>query len=196
MRGDMFTFAVFDSKIRRSERLTLERNVEIVTDSDKKKIVRIHEIRFKGKRSIDWRQVREYLKDYVGAAYEISETKDLIYIGSDLPDEYTGSRYTHKLMGTLAKAKANVTQGIPELLETARSKRFWENRDQRHIRNARYGWYRYDACFELPVYGEKGEFERYNRFRATILIRHSADGKKYLYDILDIKKETSNSFNS
>ena len=87
MRGDMFTFAVFDSKIRRSERLTLERNVEIVTDSDKKKIVRIHEIRFKGKRSIDWRQVREYLKDYVGAAYEISETKDLIYIGSDLPDE-------------------------------------------------------------------------------------------------------------
>ncbi len=81
----------------------MERNVEIVTDSDKKKIVRIHEIRFKGKRSIDWRQVREYLKDYVGAVYEISETKDLIYIGSDLPDEYTGSRYTHKLMGTLAK---------------------------------------------------------------------------------------------
>ena len=174
----------------------MERNVEIVTDSDKKKIVRIHDIRFKGKRSIDWRQVREYLKDYVGAAYEIDETKDIIYIGSDLPDEYTGSRYTYKLMGTLAKAKANAAQGIPELLETAGNKRFWENRDQRHIRNAWFGWYRYDTCFELPVYSEKGEVERYNRFRATMLIRHSADGKKYLYDILDIKKETSNSFNS
>ena len=183
-------------KIRRSVRPTLERNVEIVTDSEKKKIVKIHDIRFKGKRSIDWRQVREYLKDYVGVAYEIAETKDIIYIESDLPDEYAGSKYTHKLMGTLAKTKANAAQGIPELLETAGNKRFMENRDQRHIRNARYGWYRYDAYFELPVYDEDGEIERYNRFRATMLIRHSADGKKYLYDMLDIKKETSNSLGS
>lgn len=133
----------FYSKIRRSERLTLERNVEIVTDGEKKKIVRIHNIRFKGKRSIDWGKVREYLKDYVGAAYEIAETKDIIYIGSDLPDEYSGSRYTYKLMGTLAKAKANAAQGIPELLETAVNKRFLENRDPRHIRNAGHGWYRF-----------------------------------------------------
>ena len=114
----------------------MERNVEIVTDSEKKKIVRIHNIRFKGKRSIDWGQVREYLKDYVGATHEIAETKDIIYIESDLPDEYSGSRYTYKLLGTLAKAKANAAQGIPELLETAGNKRFLENRDPRHIRNA------------------------------------------------------------
>ena len=139
----------------------------------------------KGKRSIDWRQVREYLKDYIGTVCEIAETKDIIYIGSDLLDEYTGSRYTYKLKGTLAKAKANVAQGIPELLETAGNKRFWENLDERHIRNAQHGWYRYDARFELPVYGEKGEFKRYNRFKATMLIRYSADGKKYLYNILD-----------
>ena len=132
------------------------------TDNGKKKIVRIHDIRFKRKRSIDWKQVREYLKDYVDAVYEIAETKDIIYIGSDLSDEYTGSRYTYKLMGTLAKTKANVAQGIPELLETAGNKRFMENRDPRHIRNARYGWYRYDAYFELPVYDEDGEIERYN----------------------------------
>ena len=174
----------------------MESNVEIVTDSEKKKIVRIHDIRFKGKRSIDWRQVREYLKDYVGTAFEITVTKDIIYIGSDLPDEYTGSRYTYKLMGTLAKAKANAVQGIPELLETAVNMRFMENRDQRHIRNAWYGWYRYDAYFELPVYDEDGKIERYNRFRATMLIRHSVDGKKYLYDMLDIKKETSNPLSS
>ena len=41
---------------------------------------------------------------------------------------------------------------------------------------------------------KRKEAERYNRFRATMLIRHSTDGKKYLYDVLDIKKETSNSF--
>ena len=187
---------IFDSKIRRSERLTLERNIEMVTDSEKKKIVRIHNIMFKGKRSIDWGQVREYLKDYVGATHEIAETRDIIYIGSDLPDEYSASRYTYKLMGTLAKAKANAAQGIPELLETAVNKRFLENRDPRHIRNAGYGCYRYDAYFELPIYNEDGEIERYNRFRATMLIRHSANGKKYLYDMLDIKKETSNSLSS
>ena len=196
MRGYKFRHTIFDSKIRRGERLILERNVEIVTGGDKKKIVRIYDIRFQGKRSIDWRQVREYLKNYVGAVYEIAETKDIIYIGSDLPDEYTGSRYTYKLMGTLAKAKANVAQGIPELLETAVNKRFLENRDPRHIRNAQYGWYRYDAYFELPVYDEDREIERYNCFRATMLIRHSADGKKYLYDILKIKKETSNPLSS
>lgn len=30
-------------------------------------------------------------------------------------------------------------------------------------------------------------------FKARLLIRHAASGKKYLYDILEIKKETSKS---
>ena len=36
----------------------------------------------------------------------------------------------------------------------------------------------------LPVYDESGDIERYNVF-------HARDGKLYLYDILRIKKETS-----
>ena len=32
---------------------------------------------------------------------------------------------------------------------------------------------------------------RYNVFRARLLINHAQNGKKYLYDILTIKKETS-----
>ena len=39
----------------------------------------------------------------------------------------------------------------------------------------------------------KGELERYNVFHASMLVRHSNDGKLYLYDVIDIKKETSNS---
>ena len=35
--------------------------------------------------------------------------------------------------------------------------------------------------------------ERYNIFHASMLVRHSNDGKLYLYDVIDIKKETSNS---
>ena len=65
-----------------------------------------------------------------------------------------------------------------------------------HIRDAANGWYRYNSRFALPVYDENGEVERYNVFHASMLIRHDADGKMYLYDIMDIKKETSNPFES
>lgn len=171
----------------------MNRNIEIITDQNGKKRVRIKDILFKGKRSINWDEVKEYLKEYVGDLYIVAEEGDVIYIGSDLPDEYTGSRYTHKLMGTIAKAKANASQGIPEMMEIATNKRHVENLDKRHIRNARYGWYRYDTRFELPVIDENGTIVRYNSFCATMLIRHSSNDKMYLYDILNIKKETSNS---
>ena len=41
------------------------------------------------------------------------------------------------------------------------------------------------------VYGDNEDIERYNVFHASLIIRHANDGKMYLYDILDIKKETS-----
>jgi hypothetical protein len=174
----------------------LKRNVEIITESNGKKIVRIKDIRFKGKRSIDWEDVKSYLKEYIGDMYKTFDGEDMIFIGADLPNEYTGSRYTYKLMGAIAKAKANAAQGIPEMIEIADNKRFRENQDERHVRNARYGWYRYDSRFEIPVLDEMGNIERYNLFKATMLVRHSADGKMYLYDVLDIKKEMSNSLDS
>ena len=36
-----------------------------------------------------------------------------------------------------------------------------------------------------------GENKVHNVFHASMIIRHANDGKKYLYDIIDIKKETS-----
>lgn len=46
--------------------------------------------------------------------------------------------------------------------------------------------------FAMPVYSDKGELERYNVFHVSLIVRHSEDGKMYLYDIIDIKKETGN----
>lgn len=63
----------------------------------------------------------------MGEFYEIADTKDIVYIGNDLPDEYAGSRYTYSLKGANAKAKANASQGIPEMLEIAVGKHFREN---------------------------------------------------------------------
>ena len=174
----------------------MDRKVSVIEDLDGNEIVVIHDIRFKGKRSINWEEVKKYLETYVGEFYNIAADDEIVYIGNDLPNEYTGSKYTYKLKGTVAKAKANASQGIPELLEIAEGGNFRENLEDKHKRNAKYGWYRYDSRFALPVYSENGEVERYNVFHASMIIRHSEDGRKYLYDIIDIKKETSNPLES
>lgn len=166
-----------------------KRNVSVIQDVDGNNIVVINDIRFKGKRSVNWKEVREYLKEYVGDFYTIAATGDVIYIGSDLPKEYTGSQYTNSMRGTNAKAKANATTGIPELIEIAVGKHFRTNKEDKHKRDGKNGWYRYDSRFALPVYGDDGEVERYNVFHASMLIRHSNDEKMYLYDIIDIKKK-------
>ena len=170
-----------------------KRRVSVIQDVDGNNIVIINDIRFKGKRSINWREVREFLKEYVGDFYTIVATGDVVYIGADLPKEYSGSKYTNSLKGTNAKAKANATTGIPEMIEIAVGKHFRDNCEHKHKRDAKNGWYRYDSRFALPIYDDKGELERYNVFHASMLVRHSNDGKLYLYDVIDIKKETSNS---
>ena len=116
---------------------------------------------------------------------------DAVYIGTDLPDEYTHSNYTRILKGANAKAKANAAQGLPELIEIAAGKKFTENYKEKHTIDAMYGWYRYESRFALPVFNEVGEIERYNVFNVIMVIRHAKDGKMYLYDMVNIKKETS-----
>ena len=88
--------------------------------------------------------MKKYLRQYVGNSYLIEDTNDTVYIGRDLPDEYTGSKYTFSLKGANAKAKANATQGIPEMLEIAEGKHYRENSGNKHLRDAVFGWYRYD----------------------------------------------------
>lgn len=172
----------------------LDRNVDIIIDTEGNKIVLINDVVFKGKRNIDWKDVEQYLKRYIGEFYEIADTKEIIYIGSDLPDEYANSDYTHRLKGASAKAKANAAQGIPEMLEIATEKNFEENKKEKHEKDAKYGWYRYESRFALPVFGTNEEVERYNVYHVLMLIRHAKDHKKYLYDIMEIKKETSKLF--
>lgn len=169
----------------------MKRNVSVIKDIKGKQIVVINNIRFKGKRNINWDEVEQYLKQYVGEFIEIAESKEIIHIGSDLPDEYSGSKYTAKLKGALAKANANAAQGIPEIIEIAENKRFQENLERKHNKNAKYGWYRYDSRFAMPVFNEKNDILRYNVFHAELAIRHSENKKLYLYDIINIKKETS-----
>lgn len=162
----------------------------IVINEKGQKIVEIDTIAFSSKRKIDWDGVEEYLKRYVGQKYQIDETDDLIYIGSDFPDEYANSNYSAKAHGTIGKAKANASQVIPELIKIATNITFRKNSDGKHSKDAKFGWYRCTVRFTLPICDDKGNVIGKNAFQGRMVIRFDEDGKKYLYDIIDIKKET------
>ncbi len=115
------------------------RNVNIITDTNGKKLVLINDIRFKGKRQIDWDDVKQYLKGYVGDYYEIEENAERIFIGNELPEEYTESESRKSLMGANAKAKANAATAIPELIQIASNSAYEENRKEKHAKNAMPG---------------------------------------------------------
>ena len=127
----------------------MDKKINVISDLEGNEII-INDIRFKGKRRIDWEN------------------------------------------GTNAKAKANATQGIPMLIQCATNRRWQENYKSKHNVDAKFGWYRFTTRFALPVYNSNsGELERWNIFRIEMLIRHAADGNLYLYDMVNIKKETS-----
>ena len=163
---------------------------EIIINEKGQKVVRIDTIIFSSKRRIDWAGVEEYLKRYVGEEYVIDETDDVIYIGNDFPDEYANSRYSTKALGTIGKAKANAVQVIPELVKIATNITFRENTEQKHNSNAKYGWYRCTVRFSFPTSDDKGNITGRNHCQGRMIIRCDANGKNYLYDIIDIKKET------
>ena len=154
------------------------------------KVVEIGTVIFSGKRKIDWKGVEYYLKQYIGKKYVIDETDDVIYIGSDFPDEYANSKYSAKALGTIGKAKANASQVIPELIKIATNISFQNNTEPKHDKDAKYGWYRCTVRFTLPISDHKGNAIGKNSFQGRMIIRHAHDGKKYLYDIIGIKKET------
>jgi hypothetical protein len=163
---------------------------EIVTNENGHKVVEIDTIVFSSKRKIDWDGVEHYLKRYVGQQYRLDETDDLIYIGSDFPDEYANSNYSARTHGTIGKAKANAVQVIPELIKIATNISFRENTEDKHSKNAKFGWYRCTVRFTLPTCDTEGNVIGKNAFQGRMIIRFDEDGNKYLYDIIDIKKET------
>lgn len=143
---------------------------------------------FKGKQNIPWGDVEKYLKVYVGKVIAVKESGEEIKINSSFPDEYVHSHYTRKLRGALAKVKANLVQIIPELIENAVNCRWMENKSEKHAENAIGGWLRYDSFFAVRIYEQGIEEFRLNYYKATLVVRINDTGK-YLYDVINIKKE-------
>lgn len=164
-------------------------NLKIIKRNGKNYIV-INEILFSGKRNINWNSVELYLKKYIRKSYVIKESGDRIYINSDFPDEYTNSNYSKNSFGAIRKAKANVSQIIPELIMYATEISYQDNKKEKHNKDAKNGWLRCTVRFVLPITNDKKQKIGENYFRARMIIRCDSNNKKYLYDIIDIKKET------
>ncbi len=169
-------------------------SIKIITNDTGEKIVYINDVCFKSRRTLDWLEIEKILKKYVGQFYEIAETSEKIYIGSDFPDEFAHSKDTKGLKGANMKAKANISTALPEKIEIATHKTGNIDYNNRHKNKAKFGWYRYKVKFGLPVYNAQNKIERYNIFSTQMLVRCDADGKLYLYDFVRTKKETSKPF--
>lgn len=76
------------------------------------------------------------------------------------------------------------------MIETA-TNRQWERTRHMQSKDAEYGMYRYDGTFAFPVKGSGGTVQRVRAYDAELLIRNASDGKKYLYDIVNVKENTA-----
>lgn len=169
-------------------------NSIITHDERGKSIILIPDIIFVNKQNINWHDVENYLKQYIGIVVEITESKDIIYVGKHFPNEFSSSKYTRTLRGARAKAKANAVQAIPEMLKIATDKTYCQNRKTKHSSDAQNGWYYYITHFALPIYENDVKTNLYNVYSGRLVINHTSTGKMYLYDLADIKKEASNPF--
>ena len=62
--------------------------------TNKKEIPRITTSFFKGKQTIQWKDVESYLKKYIGRSFTVEAYNDHIMFNSSSADEYCESRYT------------------------------------------------------------------------------------------------------
>ena len=73
-----------------------------------------------------------------------------------------------------------------ELISNVTNREYSNYKKEKHVKDAKYGFYKYDTKFSF----EQNYKEQV--YTGTVLIRNDANGKKYLYDILNIKKVGSN----
>ena len=138
--------------------------------------------------------IAQYIAQHIGDVYKIIESGQKVYIGKELPGEYTHSKYTsylRKKYPTLLNAKNKASSSLGEMIENATNRR-WEATKHTASKDAKYGMYRYDTKFAFPVKNQKGNVTTIKAYDAELLIRNASNGKKYLYDIVNIKEDTAN----
>ena len=140
----------------------------------------------------NYKKVAEYIGQHIGEVYTIIESGQRVYIGDDLPREYTQSEYTKRLLKNQSdtlRAKNKAASVLGDMIEIASGRR-WERTKHTHNKDAKYGMYRYNSRFAFATKDAAGGVN-VHAYDVELLIRNASDGKKYLYDIVNIKKNTA-----
>lgn len=130
--------------------------------------------------------IKDYLEGHINEYANIIESGQKVYLGKDLPSEYAFSKSSQNLPLPNKLAKGRASSGLEEIIENASNRIYEKNQKTKHNTDAKYGFYKYDTKFSFE---HKGKEQIYS---GTVVIRNDADGKKYLYDITNIKKIGSN----
>lgn len=112
-----------------------------------------------------------------------------VYVGKDLPSEYKGSEYTLGMHRGLREVKMQAATNLDEMLLLAEDGEWRENVKDKHGKDAQNGWYRYKTRFAVPVLNARKAVDHYAVYGGVLLIRNDADGKSYLYDMVDVEKK-------
>ena len=130
--------------------------------------------------------ISKNIKQYIGKYARIKESGQKVYFGKDLVGEYTYSNATKNLSTVDKLAKGRAVIGFYEIINNAKERKWEPNKKEKHVLNAKYGFYRYKTIFSFEYNGIESIYE------GCILIRNDGNKRKYLYDILNIKKIGSN----
>lgn len=115
-----------------------------------------------------------------------------MYIGKDLPSEYTQSEYTKSLLKNEQgkfNAKKKAIGSFGEIIESAANRR-WKKTKHPENKDAKYGVYKHSSSFAFPV-RRNGSVTNVRAYDVDLVILNSSDGKKCLYDIVNIKENTA-----
>lgn len=140
----------------------------------------------------DFKAAEAYLKTLVDADNPFSTIladAQPVYVGKDLPGEYKSSEYTKTMKPALRKIKMQAATNLDEMHLLAENGEWRENVKPKHSKDAQNGWYRYDTQFAVPILNAKKAIDHYTVYGGALLIRNDADGKSYLYDLLDVEKK-------
>ena len=157
-----------------------------------KKIAWIENSPLTAKELHNHKKVAAYIANHIGEAYTIIESGSKVYLGESLPGEYTQSEYTKRIsknVPPILKAKNKAIGRFGEMIEIATNRR-WEKAKHTANKDAKYGVYRYSTAFAFPV-KQNNKITNIKSFDAELVILNSSDGKKYLYDIVNIKENTA-----
>lgn len=163
--------------------LTLNESVEVYNCDGSFNRLKIEDNDYEDLSIYDAQQkAKNNIKKQRGNKYKNIETSNNIYIDKKTMNEFTYSKYTKKRPNDIKYVKCILSHYIEELFLNANNKAFVNHKKDKHKKDAKYGFYEYNVKFS--VLQNKKEV----MYTCTLLVRNDANGKKYLYDILDIKK--------